>query len=332
MSIQIKFEFNLTIVKGKCALPEKAEGLQKANEVDVKKEPGVDFLAAAIEEVQKLKSVFSPSTINNYQTAIRSFQKYLGGEDIHLDSICHDTMKSYERWLRDKGICLNTISCYMRSLRSLLSKIQHGNDNGAFSQVYIGRMKTEKRSIPESEITRLKEVRLKPSSYMALVRDLFIFSFYALGMPFVDIAFLRKDQIQNGILTYERHKTGQRIKMRLEPCMLDIINRYLIPDRPYVFPLLHSTIPKDAYNEYLSQLNRYNRSLKQLARIAAVDIPLTSYTPRHSWASIAFSHNVGIPVISKALGHANPNNTLTYIREINDNRLYEANSYIVNCV
>ena len=79
-------------------------------------------------------------------------------------------------------------------------------------------------------------------------------------------------------------------------------------------------------------LNRYNHSLKTLAKKAKVTSRLTSYTARHTWASVAFSSNVDLPVISKALGHTNTQTTLTYIKEINDFRLDEANKRIVNMI
>ena len=76
---------------------------------------------------------------------------------------------------------------------------------------------------------------------------------------------------------------------------------------------------------YPSALNRYNRSLKLLARQAGIPVKLTSYVARHSWASIAYEQGVALPVISKALGHTNTETTLVYIEGIKDERLAEAN-------
>ena len=148
-------------------------------------------------------------------------------------------------------------------------------------------------------------------------------------MPFVDIAFLRHSQICGNHLIYQRHKTGQRIVVPLESCMFEIINRYR-SDRDYVFPLIKSNDPSIAYHEYLIMLNRYNRSLKTLARKSGLNLRITSYTARHTWASVAYSSNVCLPIISKALGHTNPQTTLTYIKEINDKRLEEANREIIS--
>ena len=72
--------------------------------------------------------------------------------------------------------------------------------------------------------------------------------------------------------------------------------------------------------------------LKRLGEMASINHQLTSYVSRHSWASIAYDSNVDLAIISKALGHANPQHTLIYIRQINDSRLYDANQQILKKV
>jgi hypothetical protein len=56
---------------------------------------------------------------------------------------------------------------------------------------------------------------------------------------------LRCQQIANGMIAYERHKTGQLITIKLEPCMQDIIDRYTSGHETdgYVFPILTTTNP-----------------------------------------------------------------------------------------
>lgn len=321
MGISIRIEFHLHVSR-----TERKD--TPSEQQPATAQTGMGFLAEANSLVERLKPTLSPSTIGNYSTALRSLKAYLG-RDIAVGQLDQQTFKGFERWLLDKQVCLNTVSCYMRSLRSLLRRLCGAEGSKAFGSVYTGRAKTEKRAVGEADIASLKAVRLKASSFACLVRDLFLFSFYALGMPFVDLAFLRKSQIRDGQLVYQRHKTGQRIVVRLEPCMTEIINRYQTDDTDYVFPLIRSADADKAYREYQQKLGAYNRALKQLAKEAGIESRLTSYTPRHTWASIAFCHNVDLPVISKGLGHANPHTTLTYIRQINDNRLEEANRSIL---
>ncbi len=302
---------------------------QKPEEKEGTKPDG--FLRQAEQMAKQQKNALSLSTIDNYMTAIRSFKQYLG-EDVPIGKLSQQMMKEYERWLRDRNVSLNTVSCYMRSLRSLLQKVSGKRGADVFDGVYTGRVRTGKRAVSETDIARLKALRLKPDSFSCQVRDLFLFSFYALGMPFVDVAFLRKSQIANGQLTYFRHKTGQKVTVSLEPCMQEIIQRYQTGDSPYVFPLIKSSDQDKAYREYQIELNLYNRALKHLAAEAGLDCRLTSYVARHTWASMAFSQNVDLPVISKALGHTNPQTTLVYIKEINDHRLDEANRKILDSI
>lgn len=281
---------------------------------------------AAEAHLQRIADNKSASTRSNYITALRSFNDYLG-HDINLNEITAEVMGGYERWLRQRGLCMNTTSCYMRSLRSLL--IACGiPQKEVFHSVFTGNTKTIKRSVPTEVIARLRAMQLKPGSFLQLARNVFLFSFYAMGMPFVDVAHLKWSQVGNETIVYHRQKTGQRIVVALEPAILQIIDLYRNHTGDYVFPLLSSGGEK----EYQTVLGHYNRALHRLEHLLQLDVKLTSYVVRHSWASTAYKLNVELPIISKALGHTNSNTTLTYIREIDDNTLAQANRMIIGIV
>jgi hypothetical protein len=61
------------------------------------------------------------------------------------------------------------------------------------------------------------------------------------GMAFVDIAYLKKENIENGMINYARRKTGHLLSVRIEPCIQTIIERYSSYSAIYVFPILIST-------------------------------------------------------------------------------------------
>jgi len=224
----------------------------------------------------------------------------------------------------------HTASCYMRSLRSLIHKIEPATDvRQLFSGVFTGKERTEKRSLSMEDIGSLQQLVLSGQSQMAFTRDLFLFSFYALGMPFVDMAYLRKSQIANGYITYHRHKTGQRISVKIEAPMQQIISRYETAESPYVFPLLKSEPGHQRDKEYESARATYNRHLKKLGRMAKIHRNLTSYVARHSWASTAYHANVSLSVISKALGHTSANTTQNYLQSIDDRSIDAANHQLL---
>lgn len=270
----------------------------------------------------------SSSTVDNYQTALRSFISF-AGSSLLVGEIDQLLMEHYQQHLKAKGICLNTISCYMRSLRTVYNKVVARKKTkvkeNPFATVFMGKTKTRKRSITEEDILRIKQLVLPENSYLKLCQDTLLFSLYALGMPFVDMAHLKRSQISNGIIMYYRHKTKQPVHIRIEPCIQEIIDRYHNPESKYVFPFLTSENKMKALRQYLTNLGRYNRTLKRIAAMAGVSANITSYTMRHTWASLAFRNNIDLPIISKALGHTNTNTTITYIREIDDAPVAEAN-------
>lgn len=278
--------------------------------------------------IERLTATRSKSTIDNYRTALRSFLSYAGTQ-LTLSDIDASTIMGYQMWLRDRGITLNTSSCYMRSLRSLLVNITGQRATAdLFSEVFTGNTKTIKRSVSPQDIGRLQQQPLAHHSPLRFFRDIFIFCFYALGMPFVDVAFLRRSQIKDGYIQYHRHKTGQLVRCKIEQPMQDIINKYARKDSDYLFPLLTHTDHRQAMRQYETLLRRYNLTLRKLSQQAGIP-HLTSYVARHSWASMAYENNVSLPVISKALGHTSTQTTLIYIRDISDKRIDKANKELI---
>ena len=258
----------------------------------------------------------------NYRTAIRSFRSFLQGHELMVRDVSPGLMADYAQWLRQRGTSMNTISCYLRSLRAIYNKVvkHYGLED----------RKPFKESATNDDIKRLQAMILPKHSTLQLSRDIFLFSLYAQGMPFVDVAFLRKEQIRDGLIVYERHKTGQQIVVKIEGCIQEIINRYSRADSDFVFPIITTHHPTQAYRQYQSSLRTYNRNLHKLEKLAGLKRSLTSYVVRHTWASVAYDTNVDLAVIASALGHTNTNTTRIYIRDINNRRLAEANREVLS--
>lgn len=279
--------------------------------------------------VEKMKGTRSESTLANYSTAIRSLDIFLRNHPTQT-LLDEQLLSAYQFWLQQKGICLNTVSCYIRSLRSIYNLLV-GNTL-IFNNAFTGGTRTRKRSLSVEDVKKLKALRLKGMPQLEMARDLFLFSIYALGMPFVDMAFMKKENVQFDSIYYMRHKTNQPVFVPLEPCMKDIIRKYQHSDTAYLFPILTTTEQPQAYLQYQNKLNSYNRLLKKLSSLAGLNVNLSSYVVRHTWASLAYSSNVELNVISKALGHTNTNTTQIYIRELEDYRLKDANHIVLGAI
>ena len=287
------------------------------------------FLPTVMNEVEKRRGLTSKSTLENELTAVRSFIKF-AGKDITMDDITPQLIGNYERWLIGKDIRKNTSACYLRSLRAVLNRC--GKDGASlFKKVHTGTIRTEKGAVDGDTIRKLRDVQLAPGSFPAFARELYLFSIMAMGMPFIDLAHLRKSDVRDGNIIYHRHKTGRRVKVWIEPAMQEILTRYSDDNSPYLFPLLKT----GSEQEYLSLLSRYNRALARISVKAGLKKRLTSYTARHTWASMAYRKGVPLAIISKALGHSSPVMTQTYLKEIDDNAIMQANQDILrefNCL
>ena len=180
---------------------------------------------------------------------------------------------------------------------------------------------------------KLPPLSSPPATRLCFSRDLFLFSFYAMGMPFIDVAHLKKKQIEGDVLSYYRQKTGTKVQVRVESCMRDIMNRYDTPSSPYVFPILRDgATAAEMALRYRSALSYHNRLLKKIGCMAGLARPLTTYVARHSWASAAYKDGVNINVIAQALGHTSSETTRTYVRDLDSSQIFQANKKVLRGV
>ena len=98
----------------------------------------------------------------------------------------------------------------------------------------IGDENNRSQKATSDYVWALKDIDLSMNPTLDFTRDMFMFSFYTRGMSFVDMAYLRKTDLQNGILTYRRRKTGQELTIKWEKCMAEIIAKY--PDNQISSP------------------------------------------------------------------------------------------------
>ena len=294
----------------------------------------VSFIAFMKEQIEYLRRCNQHGTAKNYERAMSSFAEFLNG-DIAIIAFNEQLVENYNAYLSQRGIVRNSVSFYMRILRSVYNKAVRRHiveQTSPFQNVYTGIDKTKKRAVDESVISRLCKLDLTKDTHLELTRDIFIFSYCARGMAFVDIAFLKKRDMEDNMLSYSRHKTGQLLSVKIEPCMKKIIDKYadLTKDSVYVFPFLTSTDAREAYNQYRKAINIYNRQLRDLSQILFINRPLTSYTARHSWANAARKHNAPISVISAGLGHTTERTTQIYLTSLEDNAIDTVNKGIIS--
>ena len=275
-------------------------------------------------------------TSENYKGLARRIKEFTGNDFTSIHDIDADFVETFEAWLLSRGVKRNTSSFYIRILRSVWNK---AIDNGIlpptitdpFKHVYKGVDVTVKRAISVDDIKKIKSINLKAHPKLDFARDLFMFSFYTRGMSFIDIVCLKKENIQNGVITYQRRKTGKQIIIKLEKDIERIIKKYMRSDNDYIFPI--ATCKSDEYTKERNCLEYTNKKLKELAIYCNIDANLTMYVARHSWASIAHNvANVPLSVISKGMGHSNEKVTQIYLASFGNKDIDSANNNIINLI
>ena len=197
-----------------------------------------------------------------------------------------------------------------------------------FKHVYTGIDKTIKRAIPLKAIKQIKSLDLSLQPSLDFARDMFLFSFYTRGMSFIDMAYLKKKDLSNGILSYRRRKTGQQLFIRWEKCMQEIVDKYDNPQSEFLLPIIKRA-DKDNRLQYQSALRFVNNHLKSVVALLNIGITISMYTARHSWASIAKSKNIPISVISEGMGHDSEMTTQIYLASLDNAVVDRANAQIL---
>ena len=285
----------------------------------------IDYLSELILLLDKTNRF---STSRNYARTRQSISTFLSGRLLYVNELTAETVAQYNQFLYGKGLQRNTVSFYNRVLRSVYNqavKEGYARQSFPFAGVYTGVDITRKRALSIDVLHRIAALTIDEPE-LALARDLFLFSFQARGMCFVDMAFLTHKNLQAGFIQYVRRKTGQAISVRVEPWMLAIINRYAgACHDPYLLPILRASDPKEAFEQYMIALSRHNRMLRRLGELVGTEAPLTSYSARHSWATIARDAAIPLSVISTGMGHTSERTTRIYLASLDNSLVDRAN-------
>lgn len=287
-----------------------------------------NFMENTIERLRQLNHI---GTAKNYRAALGSFKRFRNNEDIPMEAIDQMTMEDYQAYLKSAGLTPNSISFYTRILRAVYNRAIEQDlvkDRRPFRTVFTGVEKTLKRAISISDIKRIRDLDLSLKPNLEFARDLFLFLFFCRGMSFIDAAFLKKSDIQNGMLTYRRHKTNQVLHIKIIEPIKELVDRYSSDDSPYLLPIITRS-HSDERRQYETALRCVNKSLKIIAGMVKLPIPLTTYVSRHAWATIAKSKNIPVNVISDALGHDSIATTQIYLASIDTSTIDRANELII---
>lgn len=286
-------------------------------------------------------------TTGNYRAMLSAFEKFTGHSNVRLEELNPIRLAEFEEYLHASLLEQNTITFYMRNLRSIYNKARRiglvEKTGNPFEEVSFRIDKTRKRAISPETMRRIAEAEFEANTWLAQARDLFLFSFYARGMSFVDMAYLSQQAIEGDMLYYTRSKTGQVISVRITPPLQKLIDRYAVCS-PWVLPVMkhfpqgHNGVllndleadasHEELYKRYKDALTVYWYYLGVISQALNTEKRLSFNVARHTWASIARNRGISMSVISKGLGHTSEKTTSIYIDELDASEVDAANDII----
>lgn len=278
-------------------------------------------------------------TAHIYRSSMNAVVAFNGSANLPFRRVTQEFLKQFETYLRGKDCSWNTVSTYMRTLRAVYNRaidrhlapyVPHH-----FRYVYTGTRADKKRAMDMEDMKLLMKkfpLRLcNGNGDLQRTRAYFLLMFMLRGIPFVDLAYLKKRDIDGNVLTYRRRKTGRMLTVTLLPEAMKLIKQYMNTDSssPYLFSLITSKEgTEEAYREYQLALRNFNCQLVALKEMLGLTSNLSSYTARHTWATMAYYNEVHPGIISEAMGHSSITVTETYLKPFKNKKIDEANAMV----
>lgn len=290
----------------------------------------LEFFDKVIAKLEKEDRIGYANVFTHCKATVSAF---LNGKDKLFGAFSKSDCENFEKYLLQHVRKDSSISHYLRTFYRLwniaieegvTSKDLHPSKYIKF-KVYR-KFKTSKRAINFEYIQAIEKLRFDRGSRLFRSQQYFLFSYYARGINFIDLAQLKdKVHLRGDELSYVRSKNKREYSFKLHSKAYEIINLFknypLQSDAGYIFPILdkkHNTAKKiDVRID--SALKDLNEDLREMAKLIGLNKTLTSYVARHSFASNLRSKKVDVGIIQEALGHETELQTATYLDEIDDN-------------
>jgi integrase len=266
--------------------------------------------------------------------AIKKFKKNI--DTYKFENIDFQFLTEFENFMRKRGAQDGGIGVYMRNIRTIYNKAINFKivqpQYYPFKDYKISKFKKRKvrKALTEEEFQKLLNFDVEKMPAVKNALYLYIFSYYARGMNFTDLAELKWCDLDNLQFTYTRNKTDVNLKIRLpeKPIIKEILDFYKIYrpyNTPYIFPILAKNM-KEYSDEGLKNrkygvICYYNKKLKEIFKYLEIEKNITFYTARHTFATTALRNNVNINIIKQSLGHKRLSTTENYLDDFKDSEV-----------
>lgn len=266
-------------------------------------------------------------SMHYYKSVLSSVEKF-AGPNIPLENISVDWLNRYEKHLRSRNIRYSTIGMQMRGIRAMMLQAKK---NGIIKdlQYPFGKDKYEiktgesiKKALSFEQLAKIASYS-DGNEYTDKYRDLWMFIYYCNGINVADLTRLKFKNIVDGEICFVRQKTKRttrvvkEIRAVIVPEMQAIIDRWGNKPKPdnFIFPLIsphNQNDPLGHAREVKQVIKHINAKMKMIGAETGVGV-VTTYTARHSFATVLKRSGANIAYIAESLGHSDLKTTESYL-------------------
>ena len=260
-----------------------------------------------LDEIARLKSCNRLGGADVYQMSLHLIEKVL-----NLDQPFHmlntKTLYSIEEKLALRGMKVNSIGVYMRTLKAICNKaIKHELVTYAwypFRGFTIRKEKTTPRVLSLCEIQAYFQLHLSSDHPLYHAWTIGKLLFLLRGINIRDLMLLSPQNIKAGRIIYKRAKTGKLYSVKQTPEI-----HHLFEELKDAHTLVSWLCPADINNtsRKISILRQrakvLNNHLHKLGKMIGTEEDLSTYVFRYTYANIAKQLGYSKDLIAEALGH-----------------------------
>ncbi len=327
------------------------EGLMKAdsniqldvtalkNAITGKEEPvaRMDFFSFASKEIASLLATNKVGNAAIYDCAVNSLKRFAKNPKLRFEQINYKLLLEYESYLLKKELKTNSIANYMRTIRAIFNKSVKTNNTSLehypFKSYSIKHERTIAKVLGKESIDKINALEYDRHSPEYLSRAIFMLTFNLIGISFADLILLKPSNIVDGRIIYRRKKTKRIYSIKLNHFAETIIAdlKTIYPESPYLLPILNNTELSALEEKRTTQLRlkTCNKYLKKIGERLELDLVLTTYVARYTWATTAKRMGYSNEIIAEALGHEYGNAvTSTYLDGFSQDTIDNANDTV----
>lgn len=297
---------------------------------DLKDENRLGYASSFESTLRALKEYHTGKTFdfNPRKDKVESRKEtYLKGKALNFVDVTPTWLKKFETWMQEKGKSKSTIGIYVRNIRvifNLAIKKHKVKAEYPFTEHKTKNAQGRKIALTAHQISLIANYQTK-HPHEQFYKDIFMLSFLGNGMNLSDIARLKYSNIKDGEICFVREKTKnkdneQTLNVPITKNMQSIIDRQkkVIGYDAYIFDILKPDWTNErkyaAIKQLTKQVNKYINKVARDAKAIGIKEKISSYTARHSWATISKNSGTSTEFIKEALGHSSVFVTAKYLK------------------